>query len=122
MPKRPLPRAGQPGEVYLLHLHEPVGHARHYIGWALDTEARNKVHHSGNGGRLLRAARNRGIGWDIARIWEPADRRFERRLKNTSNARLLCPICNPDHWKTQIPEVSEPRPATRKQLIAQRRK
>lgn len=117
MPKRSLPRPGQPGVVYLLHLYESVGHAQHYIGWSLDAQARNTVHHSGNGGRLLRAARNRGIDWVIARTWEPADRRFERRLKNTAHARLLCPICNPDSWKTQIPEVGERRRSPREGKI-----
>ena len=40
MPKRKLPKRGQIGEVYILHLDKPIGHARHYVGWSLDAAER----------------------------------------------------------------------------------
>lgn len=107
MPKRELPRPGQQGAVYLIHLLVPIGHARHYIGFSLDHAARLEEHRAGRGGRLLKVANMRGVTYEVVRIWTPADRRFERRAKNYARARALCPVCNPLSWKTNLPVVND---------------
>lgn len=114
MPKFPVPKPGQPGQVYLIHLNTPIGRAQHYVGWALIATERLKDHLAGRGGRLLQVANSRDIAYQIVRVWEPADRRFERRVKNYSGARWLCPVCNPARWKTRLPAVNDARPRAKK--------
>ena len=64
-------RRDEPGTVYLLHFDQAVAdHARHYIGWASDLEARLADHRQGRGARLMEVLRERGIGWHLARTWE----------------------------------------------------
>jgi hypothetical protein len=91
-------RPGVLGTVYLIHLHTPLGHAGHYLGWARKKglDARLAAHLAGYGSRLLAVALDRGITWELARTWERADRYWERRLKNRGGAYPLCPICTPD--------------------------
>jgi hypothetical protein len=62
-----------PGIIYLLHLDRPYKHARHYLGWASNLEARLAPHADGTGANLLRVAKEAGIGWTLARTW-PGDR------------------------------------------------
>lgn len=114
MPKRKLPRAGQQGDVYLIHLLVPIGHARHYIGFSLDHAARLEEHRAGRGGRLLKVANMRGVTYKVVRVWTPADRRFERRAKNYARARALCPVCNADSWKNCLPVVNDAKPRSQK--------
>lgn len=80
--------------VYLLHFTEPYKHARHYLGFALDLDARLARHLAGNGARLIEVITQANIGFVLARTWE-GDRKLERRLKNRHNSPQLCPICNP---------------------------
>jgi len=83
------------GSVYLLHYDEPISHAQHYNGWALDVEERANEHARGTSGAKLPAEFHRlGIGFTLARVWPNVDRHFERKLKNRKNGRALCPICN----------------------------
>jgi len=110
MPKRKLPRSGQQGDVYLIHLSVPVGHAQHYLGFSLDHVQRLEEHRSNRGGRLLKVANSRGIAYEIVRVWSPADRRFERRVKNRSCAPKLCPVCNEDGWQNWLPVVNDAKP------------
>lgn len=92
--------------VYLLHLNQPMPQgddprtgkpraASHYIGFASHLESRLEHHANGTGANMLRHAKNRGITWQVARVWEEGDRTFERKLHNTKNSPRLCPICNP---------------------------
>jgi predicted GIY-YIG superfamily endonuclease len=81
------------GTVYLLHLTEPFGHARHYMGWASDLPRRLAHHQAGTGANLLRHVAKAGIGWELARTW-PGDRAEERRLKARASTRR-CPLCVP---------------------------
>lgn len=92
--------------------------AQHYIGWAKDLEERLEEHtyarwtpyeepfttskgktrlgHTrGNGATFLAVANSRNIPWSLARVWQGADQKFERRLKNQKKAHELCPLCNP---------------------------
>jgi predicted GIY-YIG superfamily endonuclease len=80
------------GTVYLLHFDPPVGHARHYIGWAKDAEARLAEHRTGRGGRLPAVAAARGHEITIARTWE-GTRADERKLKRRHETPRMCPIC-----------------------------
>ncbi len=86
------------GGVYLLHF-EPglpvTGNrvARHYLGWAVDVDARVAQHLSGHGSPLVAAAVRAGASVSLARTWIDADRSFERRLKNRHEAPRLCPLC-----------------------------
>jgi predicted GIY-YIG superfamily endonuclease len=83
------------GTVYLLHLDEPFGHARHYTGWASDLHGRLAHHAAGTGANLLRHVAKAGIGWQLARTWQ-GDRYLERRIKRRGGATRRCPICRPD--------------------------
>jgi predicted GIY-YIG superfamily endonuclease len=81
------------GTVYLIHFDRPYHHARHYIGYTEDVDARLARHHAGNGAKLLAAVRRAGIGYEMVRTWEGVGRDFERKLKNQKNAPRLCPVC-----------------------------
>lgn len=80
--------------VYLLHLSEPLRHAKHYMGVCEDLESRLERHAKGDGARMLAVCRERGITWQVVRTW-PGDRLFERRLKRRRDSPKLCPVCNP---------------------------
>lgn len=81
------------GTVYLLCFSAPYRHARHYVGFATDLEARLAEHRAGRGARLIQVITAAGIEFTLARTWE-GDRTLERRLKNGHNAPArLCPIC-----------------------------
>lgn len=63
--------------VYLIHFDRPLGHARHYIGYAATpaTLERRIAHHkAGTGARLLKVAADAGIDFHIARVWDDGDR------------------------------------------------
>ena len=80
--------------IYLLHFSRPLKHAKHYMGYAEDIEARLARHRSGDGARLLRAVLAEGIEFELVRTW-PGGRVFERKLKRRRDTPKLCPICNP---------------------------
>lgn len=79
--------------VYLLHFATRYRHAGHYIGWSERLPARLAHHRSGTGARLMAAVSAAGIDFEVARLWEGADRAFERPLHNRKNTPKLCPIC-----------------------------
>lgn len=82
--------------IYLLHFSQPIAPGRHtcqhYIGFAADLAARIQSHATGHGARLVTVARERGISFEVMRVWR-GSRRDERRLKNRKNAPALCPHC-----------------------------
>lgn len=82
------------GTVYLLHLDEPFGHAKHYTGWASDLYGRLAHHGTTSGANLLLHVAKAGGTWTLARTWN-GDRYLERRLK-AHGATRRCPICRPD--------------------------
>lgn len=77
---------------YLLHFDPPYHHAKHYIGWTVDLEARVDRHFDGHGSPLVRAAIEAGVVITVARVWPDGDRTLERKLHNRHGTRL-CPIC-----------------------------
>ena len=86
--------------VYLLHFHQPIAPGRHtcqhYMGSAEDVVERLLQHRAGAGAKLCKVAIERGITWELARVWDaPAGegRKLERKLKNRHNGKALCPIC-----------------------------
>ena len=86
--------------VYLLHFEAPLGdasnpraQAQHYLGSAVDLEARLEEHHRGTGARIMQVVEERRISWRVVRTWE-GDRQLERRLKRRKNAPRLCPMCS----------------------------
>jgi len=99
VPKLPAVRQGEgKGEtviaVYLLHFDSKIAnHAQHYIGYAEDVDTRVAEHRSNPGARLMQVAKERGIGFEVVRVWPDGDRNFERRLKNQKHAWRHCPIC-----------------------------
>ena len=84
------------GTIYLIHFDSPFKHAKHYLGWAKDLDARLEHHRNGTGANLMRVLKEHGIGWVVARLWHDADRNYERSLKNRGGASRLCPICKGD--------------------------
>jgi hypothetical protein len=83
------------GEIYLLHFDRPYRHARHYTGWAKDTNRRVGQHLDGSthSNPLILAAQSAGIGVSVARVWKRKTRNDERRLKNQGGASRRCPLC-----------------------------
>lgn len=80
------------GTVYLLHFDEPVAHARHYVGWALDVEARAAEHRACRGSPLVAALMAQGGDFVVARTWA-GDRKLKRRIKSWKMGPRLCPVC-----------------------------
>ena len=81
------------GVIYLLHFQRSYHHARHYLGYTDDLEARLASHRAGRGSPLVAAAVGDGIEFELAATW-PGDRTEERRLHRYCNSpRRLCPIC-----------------------------
>jgi predicted GIY-YIG superfamily endonuclease len=84
--------------VYLIHFEEKLHHAQHYIGFVdKNLQQRIKKHKSNKGAKLFVAVNNKGIPWEVVRVWEGGDRQLERRLKNRKKSRCLCPLCRNHH-------------------------
>jgi hypothetical protein len=88
-----------PGTVYLLHFDQPIGntasrtgYAQHYTGWAADLMARLDAHRAHSDVKIMRAVRQAGIGWALARTWQ-GSRNRERQIKNQGGASRFCPVC-----------------------------
>lgn len=84
------------GLVYLIHFEQKLHHAQHYLGFCEkgNLESRFETHRAGAGAKILRALNQRGIDYNIVRIWKNVDRNFERQLKNKKKTRCFCPKCN----------------------------
>ncbi len=89
--------------VYLIHFQTNLKHARHYVGYAAHVNKRLAHHRDGTGARILAVCNERGIGYDLARIWEGRGRDFERKLKNCKHAARYCPICSGEHAREYKP-------------------
>ncbi|MEU4225991.1 hypothetical protein AB0F17_16980 [Nonomuraea sp. NPDC026600] len=97
------------GTVYLLHFARPYKHARHYIGWTSDLDARLAEHQAGHGARLLAVVKAAGITWTLARTWD-GTRNRERSLKRQGGARRCCPMCGVRPRPTPTPTPPPPPP------------
>lgn len=79
------------GFIYTLLFEKPIcdGHpAQTYTGFTFDLAARIQAHRLGNGARLTQVAKERGIGFEVVRVWR-GGRGVERRIKNLKNGRAL---------------------------------
>lgn len=85
-------KTGRVGTIYLLHFEQPYQHARHYLGWAEQLDARLADHAAGRGARLLAVVQSAGITWRLARTWE-GTRARERALKRMGGLSRRCPLC-----------------------------
>ena len=92
MNAHPHDHEGQPGTVYVLHFEPAYHHARHYIGWAVDVDARLAAHMAGAGSPLVRAAVAAGVRVELAATI-PGSRYLERRLKRWHKTSQFCPRC-----------------------------
>jgi predicted GIY-YIG superfamily endonuclease len=90
----------QPEYVYLIHFHQPISDrhtTQHYCGFALDVEARLVHHLTGRGARLCQVANERGIDYEVVRVWVAAPgkgRELERQIKSWKMGPALCPVCS----------------------------
>jgi hypothetical protein len=66
MNAHPHDHEGQPGTVYVVHVEPAYHHARHYIGLAVDVDARLAEHLAGAGSPLVRAAVAVGVRVELA--------------------------------------------------------
>lgn len=89
--------------VYLLHFDRPFRHAKHYLGFSKTVESMHRridAHYNATAGdgqnhHLIRAAKDAGISFTLARFWPKGTRADERRMKHSrggGHARR-CPIC-----------------------------
>lgn len=85
--------------VYLVHFDQKLSHAQHYLGSARNVDARIAHHRAGSGAKILKAANEHGITWNVVRTWEAGNdgRKLERQLKNRKNAKKLCPACQGEY-------------------------
>lgn len=86
--------------VYLIHFDQKLAHAQHYLGSAVNVEARIAHHRHGSGAKILKAANEAGIDWSVVKTWKTRDgsgRQLERQLKNRKNAPKLCPVCTGEY-------------------------
>lgn len=82
--------------VYLLHFSRPISDkhtCQHYLGYTRSLRKRITEHKAGLGARLTQVALERGIEFEVVRIWTGGTRQLERQLKNQKNAPRLCPVC-----------------------------
>lgn len=70
----------------------PRGQGRHYVGMSTNLAQRIATHREGRGARMLAAAVQRGISFEVVRTW-PGGREMEKRIKAQHNARRYCPRC-----------------------------
>jgi hypothetical protein len=90
--------AATQGYIYLFHFHQPLGNltnsraqARHYVGFAEDLAGRLAVQVAGRGAKIVRAAVERGIAFDIF-SW-PAPLAVEKLIKDHKKTQDFCPTC-----------------------------
>jgi predicted GIY-YIG superfamily endonuclease len=92
MNRHPHDTVGVAGTVYVLHFEPAYRHARHYIGWALDVDARLELHRRGRGPPLIAAVIDAGVELTLAATFS-GSRHLERRLKRWPKTAQLCPVC-----------------------------
>lgn len=80
------------GTIYILHFDEPLHHARHYIDFSQHIDKRMACHEAGNGSKLMKAIKGKGISFKVARTF-PGDRTFERKLHRFKKIKNYCPFC-----------------------------
>jgi len=82
------------GTIYLLHFSRPLGHARHYLGWASNLKRRLWVQRRGgpHAAKILQATHAAGIRLTLVATWT-GTRDDERRMKRNNDRARACPKC-----------------------------
>lgn len=97
--------------LYLIHFHQPIstGHtAQHYIGITTNPGQRITQHKKGKSARLMEIAKERGIGFDVVRMWEADSPQAEKWLKNQKHTPQFCPCCSVHPRQTeQLTELTK---------------
>lgn len=95
--------------VYIVHLHAPLKHARHYVGSTCNLTNRMKCYRAGNSdaSAFMRAVHRAGIDWHVSRIWafdaEQQARDWEYSFKKGANgrqsrkSRAYCVVCRKEY-------------------------
>lgn len=85
--------------VYLLKLNEPLKRsngngASYYLGSAKNLQERLEMHRKGRGARFIEVAIERGISFEVVRVWRTKTvteaRLLEQKLKARHNHKSLC--------------------------------
>lgn len=83
--------------IYVLHFHEKLSHAMHYIGCTESPRQRLNAHAAGAGSKLTRALVEQGIEWRLGSLMTCSHKRMrelERGLKDEKNSSRYCGVCN----------------------------
>lgn len=88
--------------IYLLHFHESISHARHYIGSTIDITKRMEQHATGNGAKITQELHRLGIGFTLARCWKATTRAAEKAFKTQANGPRFCPECSPRKFQKTL--------------------
>jgi putative endonuclease len=91
--------------VYLIHFSSPLGNqakprgmATHYMGSTSLLDERLSRHAHGNGSAIMAAVHQRGIKWQLVRLWpcesKEAALALEYRLKRAGHGPRYCYLCN----------------------------
>ena len=100
------PRANVRAWVYVVRLRRPLCHARHYVGWAVDLEARVRQHLTGRGSALLNAANAYGVRWDVVHAIPCRSRREAQRLERHIKRQHVTRWCPVEQRRRGRPTVS----------------
>lgn len=96
--------------VYLLcFAHNPIRHAKHYLGSALARRlpARIHEHECGRGHALTHILHERGDDFIVSRLWPGnPNRSMEYRIKKWGGKSRICPMCN-QRLADKLPDLSE---------------
>lgn len=89
-----LVRAMLVGTVYLLHFDRPFwGSKQYYVGFTRNLPQRLMNHREDSAGSVTtRRAFDQGIGFTLARVWQPGTLRMERQIKDRGPVNY-CPLC-----------------------------
>lgn len=87
----------EPLSVYLLHFDQPLGHQQHYLGITRTDRLHRRMeeHQRGRGARLTARLSAQGLGFTLTHIIPDASPEIEKRLKQASRFKRLCPLCSP---------------------------
>ncbi|MGE0131852.1 MAG: endonuclease [Blastocatellales bacterium] len=80
--------------IYLYHFDAPLKHSSHYLGSAVNFDARHAEHAGGNGSKMMAAVVAAGINYTLARRWDDVPRYHEATLHRRKDNPSLCPICS----------------------------
>lgn len=83
--------------VYVLHFHNKLSHAAHYVGCTGALQQRLTAHANGAGARIMQELQLQGLTWELGGLYScshAAMRRHEKSLKKMHNAERYCQICH----------------------------